>query len=44
MLMNTATQVILNEIRKTKSKIENKKRELKKLEAELHELEQFLKK
>jgi len=44
MLMNKADQILMNEARKIKSKIELKKREILKLEAELAEVSARIKK
>lgn len=42
--MNKADQILMNEARKIRSKIDLKKREIKKLEAELVEIEEKIKK
>ena len=43
-LMNKAKQVLFNEQRKIKTKIDFKRREIVKLEAELSEIDELLKK
>jgi peptidoglycan hydrolase CwlO-like protein len=43
MMMNKAQQILINEVRKIKSKIEQKKKEIYKLEAELKEVQSAIK-
>lgn len=44
MIMNKAKQILMNESRKIKSKIDQKKKEIYKLEAELREIESAINK
>jgi len=44
MLINKADQILMNEARKIRSKIDHKKKEIVKLEAELREIEKRIKK
>jgi hypothetical protein len=44
MIINKAKQILLNEQRKIRSKIEMKRREIVRLESDLKEIEELLKK